>query len=83
MDIIVALNVRGQDYITDLQKRLKTAGVSYHALAREMTRLSTRKRRLKIYDAPQISRWMHKRVRPNLTSIELIEESVANLSKKK
>lgn len=78
MDLIVPLHIRGQDYITDLQKRLKAAGINYHALAREMTRLS----RKKVIDAPQVSRWMHKRVRPNLTSIELIEKAVSNLSKK-
>lgn len=79
MDLIVALNVSGQDYITGLRKRLKAAGINYHQLAREMTRLTRGK---KLIDAPQISRWMHRRVRPNLTSIELIEKAAANLIKK-
>lgn len=78
--LLVPINVRGQDYITDLQKRLKEGKINQHQLAREMTRLTRGK---KVIDAPQVSRWLHRRVRPNLTSIELIEKAVANLTKKK
>jgi transcriptional regulator with XRE-family HTH domain len=75
MDILVSLNL-GKDYIDDLKKRLKKAGITYGELAREMSRLSGN-----TIGTPQISRWMHKRVRPNLTSVELIEAAYARLSK--
>lgn len=77
MDIIVKLNL-GKDYVDDLKKRLKKSGITYGELAREMSRLSGSG-----IGTAQISRWMHKRVRPNLTSVELIEASYARLSKAK
>ena len=66
------LNIQlGREYVPDLLKRLKRAGISHKGLSREMG-----------IDPAQFSRWANKHISPDVNSIIKIESAIARIEKR-
>ena len=69
------LNIQlGREYVPDLLKRLKRAGISHKALCREIR---------PPMDPAQFSRWANKHISPDVNSIIKIESAIARIEKRK
>lgn len=60
----------GADYTKDLKSRLKKAGISHGALARQAK-----------IDPSQISRWFNSPMQPSLANVQRLEKAFAKLAR--